>query len=152
MKVDLPELVSELGIKRIWLTNRHGLLTVAEVNALYNLCNIYVLSSLSEGFGLPMLEAFRFNKPVIAVDAQPFNEVIENGRTGILIPLKEVKWFNYKNKVLFKMNVYEPQKLAEAMISLLLKPSVRENIGTHIQENKHRWSIYNLYPKLLDYF
>lgn len=149
---DLPDLVSELGIEKIWLTNRYGLLTSNELNALYKLCHIYIFSSFSEGFGLPMLEAFRFSKPVIAVDAPPFNEVIEDGRTGKLIPYKNVRWFNYKNMILFKMHVYEPQELAKAIVSLLSNNSLRESMETQIQEKKHRWSIYKLYPKLLDYF
>ncbi len=149
---DLPELVSKLGLKRVWLTNRYGLMASKEVNALYKLCHIYVLSSLSEGFGLPMLEAFRFNKPVIAVDAPPFNEVIEDGRTGKLIPYKEVQWFNHRNKVLFKMYIYEPQELGEAILSLLSNSDLRENMENQIRERKHRWSIHNLYPRLLDYF
>ena len=149
---DLPELVSKLGIKRIWLTNRHGLLTPGEVNALYKLCQIYVLSSYSEGFGLPMLEAFRFHKPVVAVDAPPFNEIIEHGKTGILIPCVEVQWFNHKNKVLFKMHKYEHGCLAEAIIRLLSNTALRDKIGIHIQKSKYRWSIHNLYPKLLKYF
>lgn len=149
---DLPELVSKLGIERAWLTNRYGSMTSKEVNALYKLCHIYVLSSFSEGFGLPMLEAFRFNKPVIAVDAPPFNEVIEDGRTGKLIPYKEVQWFNYRNKVLFKMHIYEPQELGEAILSLLSNSALRENMENQIRERKHRWSIHNLYPRLLDYF
>jgi len=149
---DLPGLVSKLGVKRIWLTNHYGLMTPEEVNALYKLCHIYVLSSFSEGFGLPMLEAFRFNKPVIAVDAPPFNEVIEDGRTGKLIPYKELRWFNHKNKVLFKMHIYETQELAEAIVNLLSNSDLRENMENQIRERKHRWSIHNLYPRLLDYF
>ncbi|MFH0897496.1 MAG: glycosyltransferase family 4 protein [Candidatus Bathyarchaeota archaeon] len=149
---DLPELVSKLEIDRIWLTERFGFMTPEEVNTLYKLCHIYVLSSFSEGFGLPMLEAFRFNKPVIAIDAPPFNEVIEDGRTGKLIPCKEIRWFNHKNEILFKMHIYEPQELAEAIVSLLSNSDLRENMENQIQERKHRWSIHNLYPKLLDYF
>jgi len=149
---DLPELVSKLGIEKIWLTNRYGLLTSEEVNALYTLCHSYIFSSFSEGFGLPMLEAFRFNKPVIAVDAPPFNEVIEDGCTGKLIPYRNVRWFNYKNMILFKMHVYEPQELAKAMVRLLSNYSLRERMEIQIQERKHKWSIHKLYPKLLDYF
>jgi len=149
---DLPELASQLGIEQVWLTNRYGLMTSEEVNALYKLCHIYVLSSFTEGFGLPMLEAFRFNKPVIAVDAPPFNEIIEDGRTGKLIPCTEVRWFNYKNKVLFKMHIYETRGLAEAMFSLLSNQSLRESMEKKIRESKNRWSIYNLYPQFLKYF
>jgi len=149
---DLPKLVSKLGIERIWLTNSYGLMSSGEVNALYELCQAYVFPSFSEGFGLPMLEAFRFNKPVVAVDAPPFNEIIEDGYTGKLIPYKEVRWFNYKNKVLFKMHVYEPHSLAEAMASLLTNQVLRARMETNIRERKHRWSIHKSYPKLLDYF
>ena len=149
---DLPKLVTNLGIERVWLTNCHGAMSSGEVNALYELCRVYILSSFSEGFGLPILEAFRLNKPVVAVDAPPFNEIIEEGRSGKLIPYEEVRWFNHKNKVVFKMHVYDPHKLAEAMISLLSNNGLRENMENSIRETKYRWSIHKLYPKLLDYF
>jgi glycosyltransferase involved in cell wall biosynthesis len=149
---DLPEIASYLGLERIWLTNRHGMMTSEEINTLYKICSIYVLSSFTEGFGLPILEAFRFNKPVVAVDAPPFNEIIEDGCTGKLIPFKEVRRFNYKNKVLFKMHIYEPRSLAEAMFSLLSDDGIREIMKNTIGDRKHRWSIHKLYPQLLNYF
>ena len=149
---DLPELVSKLKIERAWLTNRHGIMTSEEVKVLYKLCHVYVLSSFSEGFGLPILEAFRFNKPVIAVDAPPFNEVIEDGRTGKLIPYEGVRWFNHKGKILFKMHIYEHSSLAEAMINILSDINLQERMKAYLKEKKHAWSIYKLYPKLLDYF
>jgi len=149
---DLPEIVTHLGLERTWLTNRYGLMTVEEVNALYKICNIYVISSFTEGFGLPILEAFRFNKPVVAVDAPPFNEIIEDGCTGKLVPFKEVRWFNYKGKVLFKMHIYEPHDLAEAIFGLMSDSSIRERMENEIRERKHRWSIHSLYPQLLNYF
>jgi glycosyltransferase involved in cell wall biosynthesis len=149
---DLPEIASNLGLKRIWLTNRYGLMTAEEINTLYKICHIYVLSSFTEGFGLPILEAFRLNKPVVAVDAPPFNEIVEDGLTGRLVPYKEVRWFNYKNKVLFKMHIYEPRSLTEAMVSLQSNYNLRKSMEIQIRERKNRWSIYNLYPQLLNYF
>ena len=149
---DLPEIASHLGLGRIWLTNRHGLMTAEEINTLYKICHIYVLSSFTEGFGLPILEAFRLNKPVVAVDAPPFNEIIEDGCTGKLIPFKEVQWFNYKNKVLFKMHIFEPHDLAQAMFSLLSDSGIRESMETQIRDRKYRWSIHRLYPQLLNFF
>ena len=149
---DLPKLVAQLGLERTWLTNRYGLMTPEEVNALYKLCHIYVSSSLSEGFCLPILEAFRFNKPVIAVDAPPFNEVIEDGRTGKLIPYEKTQWYNHKNKILFKMHVYKPQNLAEVMTELLNNRDLLERMKNQIMKKKHRWSIHAIYPRLLSYF
>ena len=127
-------------------------MTAEEINTLYKICHIYVLSSFTEGFGLPILEAFRLNKPVVAVDAPPFNEIIEDGCTGKLIPFKEVRWFNYKNKVLFKMHVYETLDLAKAVLSLLSDSGIRESMETKIGDRKYRWSIHRLYPQLLNYF
>lgn len=149
---DLPALATELGIQRAWLTNSYGRLKTSEVRALYKLCSIYVMPSFAEGFGLPMIEAFRFNKPVIAVDAPPFNEVVEDGETGILIPYEKVQWFNYKNRINFKMHIYEPRVLAEAIIKLLSNDRLRTEMQTNVKEKKNKWSIGALYPKLLDYF
>jgi len=149
---DLPSLASALGIESLWLTQRYGQMTSEEVNTLYSICHVYVSSSFSEGFGLPMLEAFRFDKPVIAVDAPPFNEVVEDGRTGRLIPFVETRWLNYKGLVLFKMHVYEADSLKEAMVNLLTDRRSREHMAAEIHERKPNWSIHALYPKLLEYF
>jgi len=149
---DLPSLASVLGIERLWLTEQYGEMTSEELNALYSLCHIYVFPSFSEGFGLPTLEAFRFDKPVVAVDAPPFNEVVEDGKTGRLIPFVETRWFDYKGMVLFKMHVYEPDSLREAMVSLLTDRRSRESMAAEIHERKRNWSIHVLYPRLLGYF
>ena len=149
---DLPALASKLRLERAWLTNSYGTLTSDEVKALYKLCNIYVIPSFTEGFGLPILEAFRFDKPVIAINAPPFNEIITDGCTGRLIPYEEIRWFNHKDKVLFKMHIYEPTRLADALIDLLSDTALQEKMQTSIKEKKHEWSIHKLYPKLLDYF
>ncbi len=149
---DLPGLSSALGIERIWLTASHGLLTPQQVNALYSCCSIYVSSSLSEGFGLPILEAFRFNKPVVAVDAPPFNEVIEDGITGKLFEFEKVKWVNYKSSIRFKLHSYSPRRLAEAIVSLLSDRSKLKAMSRRINESKYRWDIRAVYPRLLDFF
>ena len=99
-----------------------------------------------------MLEAFRFAKPVIAVDAPPFNEIIKDGQTGKLIPYNEVRWFNRRNEVLFKMHIYEPNILARSIIDLMTNADLRENMRKNIESEKSRWSIYNLYPQLLNFF
>lgn len=148
----LQEMATELRLQRLWLTSRHGSILPRELNSLYALCDVYILPSFSEGFGLPMLEAFRFDKPVVAVDAPPFSEVVDNGATGILVPYQKVRWSNFKNKILFKMHIYEPTYLAEAAINLLSNKRLRESLQINIKERKHLWSIHRLYPKLLDYF
>ncbi|MDQ1279034.1 MAG: hypothetical protein QG670_294 [Thermoproteota archaeon] len=149
---DLPALTSELGLNHIWLTNSYGMMTPEEVNGLYQICNFYVFPSFSEGFGLPIIESFRFSKPVIAVDAPPFNEIIKDGQTGKLIPYNDVRWFNRRNEILFKMHIYEPNILAKAIMDLMTNAELRENMRKNIESERCHWSIHKLYPQLLNYF
>jgi len=149
---NLSKAAKNLGLKRFWLTNLFGKLSSSELNALYKLCSVYVQPSYSEGFGFPMLEAFRFNKPVIAVDAPPFNEVVRQKENGILVPVRKITWFNFADLVLFKMHMYQAQDMAEAILELISNPHEVAGMQESIREEKHNWSIHKLYPKLLDYF
>lgn len=59
-----------------------------ELVLLYNLCSLFVLPSLHEGFGLPLLEAMSCGAPVIGADSSSIPEVI--GWDGALFdPLDE---------------------------------------------------------------
>lgn len=149
---NMSKMAKDLKLKHLWLTNLFGKLSPSQLNAFYNLCIVYVQPSYSEGFGLPILEAFRFNKPVIAVDAPPFNEVIEHGKSGILVPLSEITWFNSENLVLFKMHMYRAEDLAHAILGLVTNQQQVAKMQENIQKEKHNWSIRKLYPDLLNYF
>ena len=149
---NISKIARDLKLKHLWLTNLFGKLSPSQLNAFYNLCIVYVQPSYSEGFGLPMLEAFRFNKPVIAVDAPPFNEVIEHGKSGILVPLSKITWFNSENLVLFKMHMYRAEDLAHAMLGLVTNQQQVVKMQENIQKEKHNWSVKKLYPDLLNYF
>src|SRR4030067_1196667 len=137
---NISKIAKDLKLKHLWLTNFFGKLSPSQLNAFYHLCIVYVQPSYSEGFGLPMLEAFRFNKPVIAVDAPPFNEVVEHGKSGILVPLSKITWFNSENLVLFKMHMYRAADLAHAMLGLVTNQQQGVNMQENIQKEKHNWS------------
>jgi len=149
---NLSKIAKNLKLKRFWLTNLFGKLSVSELNALYKLCCIYVQPSYSEGFGLTTLEAFRFDKPVIAVDAQPFNEVVRQKQNGILVPVRKTTWLNFADLVLFKMHRYQAQDLASAILELISNPDEVITMQESIRKEKCNWSIHRLYPKLLNYF
>lgn len=55
-----------------------GYLPAEQLCVLYNTCKLFVFPSLSEGFGLPLLEAMRCGAPVIGSDATSIPEVINN--------------------------------------------------------------------------
>ncbi len=58
---------------------------VQEIDALMPIFSIFVLPSLSESFGLTILEAMRANVPVIATKVGGIPEIIQSGRNGLLV-------------------------------------------------------------------
>ena len=81
------------------------------VPKLYACCDVFCYPSLWEGFGLTPGEAEASGKPVVAFDTCAIPEVIENGRTGLLVEPR-----NYT-------------QLASAIVSLLKDENLRRKMG-----------------------
>jgi glycosyltransferase involved in cell wall biosynthesis len=63
-----------------------GRLPDAEVDHWLQRADLFVAPSLYESFGLIFLEAMRWGTPVIGTTAGGIPEIIEDGRTGLLVP------------------------------------------------------------------
>jgi glycosyltransferase involved in cell wall biosynthesis len=61
-------------------------LSDAELAARYRGCALFVLPSGQEGAGIAFLEAMRFGRPCIGARAGGTPELIDHGRTGLLVP------------------------------------------------------------------
>lgn len=57
----------------------------ADVADLLNACDLFALPSLAEPFGLALVEAMALGKPVIATRAGGPREIVDHGRTGLLV-------------------------------------------------------------------
>lgn len=55
-----------------------------KLKILYDECDIFVLPSIEEGFGLVLVEAQLFRKPVVGINSGGIPDIIENGKTGLL--------------------------------------------------------------------
>jgi len=62
-----------------------GKLTRPQVFEILSITDLFVLSSHWEGFGIVIAEAMALGKPVVSTDTDGSREVIENGKTGILV-------------------------------------------------------------------
>ena len=81
------------------------------ISELYACCDVFCYPSLWEGFGLTPGEAQASGKPVVAFKTCALPEVVENGRTGLLVEPGD----------------YE--QIAEAIISLLSDEKLRKKMG-----------------------
>jgi len=78
----LSALAQTLGIKdRLLLTGK-----VTDINLVYRALDIFVLTSSIEGLPLALLEAMASGLPTISTDVGAISEVIEDGKTGIVVP------------------------------------------------------------------
>jgi glycosyltransferase involved in cell wall biosynthesis len=100
-----------------------GYLPREELLKAYSASDVFVLPSDFEGFGLAIAEAMASGKPVVAshVGAVPF--VVEDGRSGFLVPPQD------------------PTALADRIIRLLRDDHLRESFGERglILSQEYRW-------------
>lgn len=82
-RAEYEELTRELGLQNI--VRFHGLKTKEEVAEFMKHCDIFVLPSLVETFGVVLIEAMACGKPVVASDIGGPNEIVTNN-VGRLIP------------------------------------------------------------------
>jgi len=102
-----PEIVESYGIENsvVFLGER------ADVDQIYPLMDVFVLPSYREGLGVAILEAMAEKRPVVASNIRGCREEIENGKNGILVPIKN------------------PKKLAEAIVYLFNNPGKAKELG-----------------------
>lgn len=62
-----------------------GFLSEATLAELYRRCAAFVMPSRGEGFGLVYLEAMRAGKPVLAARRSAAEEIVVEGKTGLLV-------------------------------------------------------------------
>src|SRR5438309_1063166 len=73
--------------------------------------DVYVHPALMEGFGIAVLEAMAMRKPVVATTTGGLPEIVQDGKTGVLVPPNE------------------PDALARAIVGLLQDSTRRVAMG-----------------------
>ena len=83
----LETLSVDMGLSRYVILLGHQ----AQVHDYLHLMDVFVLTSLHEGIPIALLEALALRKPVVATRVGGVPEVIEHGRSGLLIPPNNIQ-------------------------------------------------------------
>jgi len=89
----------------------HFLGSRTDVDVLLCLFDVFVLPSHREGYPRSAMEASALGVPVIATDVRGCRQVVDDGRSGLLVPVRD------------------PAALADAIESLVVDPLLRERLG-----------------------
>lgn len=130
------DIVSELGLhKKVRFL---GYLPRQKMVENYQDCSLFCLPSLSEPFGMVVLEAMACGKPIVATNVGGIPEIVAHGRNGLLVPPRS------------------PEALAKAIVGLLSDKKKLKKLGGHSIETakKYDWenvvdNIEKIYGKII---
>ncbi len=98
-------------------------------------CDVFVCSSLFEGFGLVLAEALALGMPVVSTDYKHgAGEIIEDGKSGILVP------------------VGDNEKMAEAILNLLENKPLAARMGEEAKKRAENFSVARMTGETLRIF
>lgn len=117
LKHTLIKQTSEIGLEN----NVYFLGERQDIPDLLNVMDIFVLSSLSEGHNMSLLEAMSTGLPVVATDVGGNSEVIVDGVTGFLVPSES------------------PNILGEKIGTLLREEKLRLQMGKNGRKRAERY-------------
>ncbi len=91
--------------------------------------DIFVLPSVKEGFPYTILEAMAAGLPIVATEVGAIPEILENQKTGVLMPPAD------------------SQALTEAFVSLIKNPEHAKQLGANAQEAVKKFDLKTMIEK-----
>ncbi|RLE83193.1 MAG: hypothetical protein DRJ67_12585 [Thermoprotei archaeon] len=102
------------------VSDEFGQLSEDYIYGFYHMCDLYAQASLSEGFGLPVLEALASGTPVVHADYEPLSEITDVN-TSFRVPVKAVVIDRTTARehvgIDYELHMYDPKEFAEVIIS-----------------------------------
>jgi glycosyltransferase involved in cell wall biosynthesis len=137
MKKDLEKQAERMGITKYVIYT--GKLAPRMLQKAFASCDVYVFPSLFEAFGITLLEAMAFGKPIVATRIDGIIEVVKDGSTGLLVEARN------------------SEELSSAINSILSDSALGRRLGQNGRkcvEAKYTWDaigakIFKLYEDLL---
>lgn len=90
---------------------------VANISDFYNQISLYVQPSVTEGFGIPVLEAMAHGRPVIVSEGAGASELVSDGQEGFKVPIRDavsiaerIDWLKKRPDTLKEMGIKARKK------------------------------------------
>jgi len=108
---------------------------IANLEAVLSSCDLFLLPSETESFGMAALEALSLEVPVIATKVGGLPEVVIDGEVGYLLPLGDV------------------QGMADRAIELLQNTELRQKMGRAARRHAiEHFDIASVIPRYVDFY
>jgi glycosyltransferase involved in cell wall biosynthesis len=138
----LTKVMKKLGLKHGEEVKFFGGVPNKELYKYYSQAEVFVNTSETEGICFSFLEAMAFKLPIVAWDVGGNSGVIENEKTGFIVPFKDIENFSTKlSKLLGDKNLRK--KMGNAAYIKLQKEF---NIETNVQK------LLKVYKEALIYY
>jgi len=120
LRPEIERKIAELGMTKYFILPG----TRIDARDIISLSDVVVLSSHEEGFPNVVLEAMAAGRPVVATRVGGVPEIVEDGKTGLLVPPRD------------------PEKLAEGIMRLLVNRREAEEMGKRgLERVRERFSM-----------
>jgi glycosyltransferase involved in cell wall biosynthesis len=127
----------------------------SQMNQVYNLMDVFILTTSGEGFGIPTVEAMSAGVPVLVTDYTTTAELVKDTKSGMAIPLvgetnvpdvheSEILDGTITGSWNVERGMCSIYKAAEALDLLATNPGVREYFGKNGREaalKLYNWDI-----------
>jgi glycosyltransferase involved in cell wall biosynthesis len=114
------------GLSNVVFLSKFGELSEKSIKSIYGMVDLYSQFSLSEGFGMPVLEALASGRPVIHGDYEPLSEITDKS-CSFRVPIRGKKYYTENTGIIYELHLYEPEEYAE--ILLQAKDEMRRRRG-----------------------
>jgi len=116
LEQELKDLANSLGVShRVHFLGRRK-----DIGACLEMADVFVFTTLAEGFGLALVEAMFKELPCIVSNIEVLRELVTDNETGLMF------------------NPNEPDELAAAMCRLFDEPELRRRLGRQALEDAER--------------
>lgn len=122
LREDIEKRIEELNLsKNVLLLGFRS-----DVRKIYGVFDVFVLTSIKEGFSIVTLEAMSSSLPVVTFDSLGVREIVEDGLNGFII--KELNKEIFSEKILFFLDKDKREEIGERNRKKVLEKFTKENM------------------------